>query len=69
MPTTILDGETYEQALHRRYSEEAEGLDNFCYERELLAWAYAKLQPFSFSKQVDALMMDEIKLYLMEQSK
>ena len=67
MPTTILYGETYEQAKSRRFREEAEFDANFCYEKQLLAWAYAKLQPFSFSKQEDALIMDEIKLYLMEQ--
>lgn len=33
-------------------------------DKELLAWAYAKLQPFSFSKQEDALQMDRIKLLL-----
>lgn len=29
-----------------------------------LAWAYRKLMPYSFSKQEDALVMDEIKLML-----
>lgn len=32
--------------------------------RDMLIWANAKLQPFSFSRQEDALKMDEIKLYL-----
>ena len=27
MPTTILDGETYEQALHRRFTEEAKVIE------------------------------------------
>ena len=31
----------------------------------LLGWAHTKLQPFSFSKQEDALMLDEINLILM----
>lgn len=31
----------------------------------LLAWAYRKLEPYSFSKQDDALNMDEIKLLLL----
>lgn len=31
---------------------------------KLLAWAYRKLMPYSFSKQEDALVMDEIKLML-----
>lgn len=30
----------------------------------LLAWAYRKLMPYSFSKMEDALAMDEIKLML-----
>lgn len=34
-------------------------------DRRLLAWAYRKLLPFSFSRQEDALAMDEIKLMLM----
>lgn len=34
-------------------------------ERRLLAWAYSKLSAYSFSKQEDALAMDEIKLMLM----
>lgn len=34
-------------------------------DRRLLAWAYAKLERFTFSKQEDALAMDEIKLVLM----
>jgi hypothetical protein len=33
--------------------------------RRLLAWAYRKLLPYSFSKQEDALAMDEIKMMLM----
>lgn len=65
MPTTLLDGEDYRQAYARRFREEEE-LSAACYEKQLLAWAYSKLQPFSFSKQDDALMMDEIKLYLMD---
>lgn len=32
----------------------------------LLNWAYGKLQHVSFSKQEDALAMDEIKLMAME---
>ena len=32
--------------------------------RAMLVWANAKLQPFSFARQEDALKMDEIKLYL-----
>ena len=39
--------------------------DQFEDDRRLLAWAYAKLMPYSFSKQEDALAMDEIKLMLM----
>ena len=38
-------------------------------DRRLLAWAYRKLSPYSFSKQEDALAMDEIKLMLMEGGK
>lgn len=34
-------------------------------EKQLLAWAYRKLLPYSFAKQEDALAMDEIKLILM----
>jgi hypothetical protein len=34
-------------------------------DRRLLAWAYSKLERVSFSKQEDALAMDEIKLILM----
>jgi hypothetical protein len=34
-------------------------------DKRLLAWAYRKLMPYSFSKQEDALAMDEIKLILM----
>jgi hypothetical protein len=34
-------------------------------DRRLLAWAYRKLAAYSFSKQEDALAMDEIKLILM----
>jgi hypothetical protein len=33
-------------------------------DKRLLAWAYRKLLPYSFSKQEDALAMDEIKLLL-----
>ena len=32
--------------------------------RVLLAWAYGKLERFSFSKEQDALNMDEIKMLL-----
>lgn len=32
--------------------------------REMVRWSYSKLHQFSFSKQEDALQMDEIKLYL-----
>lgn len=32
--------------------------------REMVEWAYSKLQSFSFAKQDDALMMDRIKLAL-----
>lgn len=37
MPTTILDGETYEQAKHRRFREEAEYIAK--YDNELLTYA------------------------------
>jgi len=31
---------------------------------KLLAWAYDKLYPHTFTRQEDALMLDEIKLLL-----
>jgi hypothetical protein len=44
----------------------AEGrADQLADDLKLLAWAYRKLTPFSFSKQEDALAMDEIRLMLM----
>lgn len=33
-------------------------------DKRLLSWAYRKLMPYSFSKQEDALAMDELKLLL-----
>lgn len=33
-------------------------------DRRLLTWAYSKLAPYSFSRQEDALAMDELKLML-----
>lgn len=44
----------------------AEGrADQLADDLRLLAWAYSKLEPYSFSKMEDALAMDEIKLMLM----
>lgn len=44
----------------------AEGrADQLADDLRLLAWAYRKLMHHSFSKQEDALAMDEIKLMLM----
>lgn len=52
----------WDQALNERDALAAElaGM------RDILAWAYGKLVHREFSKQDDALMMDEIKLLLME---
>jgi hypothetical protein len=50
----------YDEALAQREAAQAE-LERV---REMLIWANRKLQPFSFSRQEDALKMDEIKLYL-----
>lgn len=33
---------------------------------EMVRWAYSKLHAFSFSKQEDALMLDAMKLYLLD---
>ncbi len=38
--------------------------DQFEEDRELLTWAYRKLQPFAFVKQEDALVMDRICLLI-----
>ena len=44
----------------------AEGrADQLADDLRLLGWAYRKLAPYSFSKQEDALAMDELKLMLM----
>lgn len=56
-------GRTFaDRALWKAYSEGRD--DQLEEDKRLLAWAYRKLMPYSFSKQEDALAMDEIKLIL-----
>ncbi len=53
-----------------RFDEEPDGdIHGECAEeinalKSMLAWAYRKLHDRNFSKQEDALKLDEIKLYL-----
>lgn len=45
-------------------SDETELCEEYNHERELISWAYSKLHCFSFGKIEDALILDDMRLYL-----
>ena len=55
------DPEGHQQAQTDHYADQQAEIERLT---RMVRWAYGKLEPFSFSKSHDALMLDEMKLFL-----
>lgn len=60
----ILDSRPLYTAPHEAVIAAEQRFDERAFLKDMLAWAYSKIQHGTFSKMEDAMMADAIKLYL-----